>query len=84
MNGGLNVPTPIVSSPCDLQCCALVAAVFLFRGLLKRTASSAEGVCLVMAFAEAGGSFRHIGQGNLSESTQVSGQSTRRSSRTSQ
>jgi hypothetical protein len=33
--------------------------------VLKRTASSAEGVCLVMAFAEAGGSFRHVGQGNL-------------------
>ena len=42
------------------------------HGLVGRTTSSAEGVCLVMAFAKAGGSFRHVGEGSLLERLKVS------------
>ena len=42
------------------------------RGLVVLTASSAKGVRLVVAFAKAGGSFRHTGEGSLSERKEVS------------
>ena len=64
-NGGLDIPTSIVSLRMTRIFRVHFPVLYSFYGLVGHTTSSAEGVCLVMAFAKAGGSFRHGGEGSL-------------------
>lgn len=72
MSGGLDIQVPIVSLQIVLNNTVLVPVRCTVHGLVELTASSTKGVCLVMAFAEAGGSFRHFGQGSLPKRSTVS------------
>ena len=65
MSGGLDINVPIVSLQIVSNNTVLVPVGCIVRELFGLTTSSAEGVCLVMALAEAGGSFRHVGEGSL-------------------